>query len=38
MENKRVQWNLDLRKGQRIDKILRLPKDGFLLNSLKTPF
>ena len=38
MENKRVQWNLDLGKGQGIDKILGLPNDGFLLKSLKTPF
>ena len=38
MENKRLQWNLDLRKGQGIDKILGLPNDGFLLNSLKTLF
>ena len=36
MENKRVQWNLNLRNGQGIDKILGLPNDGFLLNSLKT--
>ena len=38
MENKRLQWNLDSRKGQGIDKILGLPNDGFLLNSLKTLF
>ena len=38
MENKRLQWNLDLMKGQGVDKILGLPKDGFLLNSLKTLF
>ena len=37
MENKRVQWNVDLRKGQGIDKILEPPNDGFHLNSLKTP-
>ena len=29
MENKRVQWNLDLKRGQGIDKILLLPNDGF---------
>ena len=38
MENKRLQWNLDLRKGQGIEKILGLPNDGFILNSLKTLF
>ena len=38
MEKKRLQWNLDLKKGQGIDKILGLPNDGFLLNSLKTLF
>ena len=38
METKRLQWNFDLRKGQGIDKILGLPNDGFLLNSLKTLF
>ena len=38
MENKRLQWNLDLMKGQGVDKILGLPNDGFLLNSLKTLF
>ena len=38
MEKKRLQWNLDLKKGQGIDKILGLPNDGFLLNSLKTFF
>ena len=38
MENNRVQWNLFSRKGQGIDKILGLPNNGFLLNSLKTPF
>ena len=38
MENKRLQWDLDLRKGQGTDKILGLPNDGFLLNSLRTFF
>ena len=40
MENKRLQWNLDPRfkKGKGIDKILGLPNDGFLLNSLKQLF
>ena len=38
MENKRLQWNLDLTKGQETDNILELPNDGFLLNSLKTLF
>ena len=37
MENKRLQWNFDLRKGQGIDKSLGLPNDGFFLNSLE-PF
>ena len=36
MENKRLQWNFDLRKGQGIDKILGLPNDFFFLNSLET--
>ena len=34
MENKRLQWNLDLRKAQGTDKIFGLPNDG----SLKTLF
>ena len=38
MENKRLQWNFDLRKGQGIDKILGLPNDGFFLNSLEQLF
>ena len=38
METKRLQWNFDLRKGQGIDKILGLPNDVFLLNSLETLF
>ena len=38
MENKRLQRNLDLTKGEWNDKILGLPNDGFLLNSLKTLF
>ena len=36
MENMRLQWNLDLTKGQGTDKISKAPNDGFLLNSLKT--
>ena len=35
MENKRLQQNLDLTKGQGTDKILGLPNDGFLLNHWK---
>ena len=38
IEHKRPQWNFDLRKGQGIDKILGLPNDSFLLNSLETLF
>ena len=38
MENKRLQWNFDLRKGEGIDQILELPNDGFFLNSLETHF
>ena len=37
-ENKRLQWNLDLTKGQGPKKISEPPNDGFLLNSLKTLF
>ena len=37
-ENKRLQWNLDLTKGQGTNKISEPPNDGFLLNSLKTLF
>ena len=37
-ENKRLQWNLDLTKGQGTNKISEAPNDGFLLNSLKTLF
>ena len=37
-ENKRLQWNLDLTKGQGTKKISEPPNDGFLLNSLKTFF
>ena len=37
-ENKRLQWNLDLTKGQGTKKISEPPNDGFLLNSLKTLF
>ena len=38
IENKRLQWNLQLTKGQGTDKISEAPNDGFLLNSLKTIF
>ena len=38
-ENKRrLQWNLDLTKGQGTNKISEPPNDGFLQNSLKTLF
>ena len=37
-ENKRLQWNLDLKKGQGTNEISEPPNDGFLLNSLKTLF
>ena len=37
-ENKRLQWNLDLTKGQGTKKISKPTNDGFLLNSLKTLF
>ena len=32
-ENKRLQWNLDLTKGQGTKKISEPPNDGFVLNS-----
>ena len=38
MENKKLQWNLDLAKGHGSDNILGLSKHGFFLNSLKTLF
>ena len=37
-ENKRLQWNLDLTKGQETKKTSEPPNDGFILNSLKTFF
>ena len=37
-ENKRLQWNLDLTKGQGTKKISEPPNDGSLLNSWKTFF
>ena len=37
-ENKRLQWNLDLTKGQGNKKILSHPTTVSLLNSLKTLF
>ena len=37
-ENKRLQWSLDLTKGQGTKKISEPSNDGFLLNSLKTLF
>ena len=37
-ENKRLQWNLDLTKGQGTKKNSEPLNDGFLLNSLKTFF
>ena len=37
-EKKRLQWNLDLTKGQGTRKISEPTNDGFLLNSLKTLF
>ena len=38
MENKRLQWNFDLRKGQGIEKILGLPNGRFLFQFIGNTF
>ena len=39
MENKKLQWNLDWKKGQGIDKILGLPMQRrFPSKFIKNPF